>query len=64
MDEKESEELSYQQRYELFQLNYKKDMELYNLNNYRNIELYKFNQDIFQKVCEISKEHENIFFHH
>ena len=51
-----------QQRYELFQLNYKKDMELYNLNNHRCIDLYKFNHDLFQKLCEVSKEHENIFF--
>ena len=62
MEEQELENLNYQQKFELDRLNYKRDMDLYNLNNHRSIELYKFNQDLFQKICEISKEHENIFF--
>ena len=55
MEEKKLKESSYQRKIELDRLNYKRDTELYNLNNHRNIELYKFNQDLFQKICEISK---------
>ena len=62
MKEKELKESSYRRKFELDRLNYKRDMELYNLNNHKSIQFYRFNQDIFQKICEISKEHENIFF--
>ena len=62
MEEKESKGSSDQETCELDHFSYKRGMANYILNNYTSINLYYFNHNIFQKMCEVLKEHENILF--